>query len=114
MEVKGVKSTLDVNIWREHNQGYLFGSELRECKEYQIALEYIKSQAYYDKEKFNHGLDCYYLENNCHIEQRGSHCYLRPSYTAKFILEDSLDIFDNYELLYAYHGTNPNNIGSIL
>ena len=59
-------------------------------------------------------LDCYYYNNNCHIEKWGGHRYLRPSNCSKFVLKRSEDYFFNEKLSYSYHGTHPNNIKNIL
>ncbi|CAG8642450.1 892_t:CDS:1, partial [Ambispora leptoticha] len=67
-----------------------------------------------DDSIFNHEDDCYYFDNYCHIENRGGHRYLRPSRCSKFVLKQGYHLFHDYKWTYSYHGTNSNNITSIL
>jgi hypothetical protein len=83
-------------------------------EEYKLAKEFLIAKGIYKEHYFQHQHDCYYLENNCHIEERGGHRYLRPSKCAKFILKQGMERFNSHEWGYAYHGTKVDNVVSII
>ena len=93
---------------------YVFGSSLKNHSDHQLALRYIAEKNFLPENKYDHPNDCYYNENNCHIELRGGHRYLRPSNCSKFILKDGKQQFMEYGFQYAYHGTKNTNVSSIL
>ena len=100
--------------WSSHNKGYLYGTDCSNYEKYRLAREYIKEKGFCDDSKFDHTLDCFYLENNCHIEKRGGHRYLRPSLCAKMVFKNSVSVFNDTSWLYSYHGTQIKNVKSIL
>ncbi|RIA99408.1 hypothetical protein C1645_747240 [Glomus cerebriforme] len=99
----------------KYNQGYLYGrSELERNSDYTISYKYVKEYLKIDDSMFSHPDNCYYLNNYCHIENRGGHRYLRPSKCSKFVLKQGYFLFNNYHWTYSYHGTDSSNIKSIL
>ena len=71
-------------------------------------------------------VDCYYPNNYCHAELRGTpkSLFMRPTFSSKHILKSSLSarapdgsgssVFSSETMRYAYHGTPMRNIKSIL
>ena len=99
----------------KNNEGYLYGpSELSKTKQHLFAIDFIRDYLQLDDSIFSHPDDCYYLNNYCHIEERGGHRYLRPSHCSKFVLQQGKHLFHNYEWSYSYHGTAPKNVQSII
>src|SRR5581483_7812719 len=97
------------------NQGYLYGrSELGRNSNYNLSYRFVKEYLGLDDSLFSHQDNCYYLSNYHHLEYRGGHRYLRPSKCSKFVLNQGYHLFYNYQWTYSYHGTNPENIDSIL
>jgi hypothetical protein len=98
-----------------YSEGYLYGkSSLEQNANYTIAQKFIKEYLHLDDSIFSHQDNCYYLNNYCHTENRGGHRYLRPSKCSKFVLKQGLHLFYNYQWTYSYHGTNSENIKSIV
>jgi hypothetical protein len=79
-----------------------------------FAIDFIRDYLQLDDSVFSHPDDCYYLNNYCHIEERGGHRYLRPSHCSKFVLMQGKHLFYNYTWSYSYHGTDPKNVQSII
>jgi hypothetical protein len=100
----------------KYNEGYVYGEDdLKNVDEYKISFDFIiKNYLKLDEDLFSFEDNCYYLTNHCHIEKRGGHRYLRPSNCSKFVFKQGLKYFFNYEYLYSYHGTHPDNIKSII
>lgn len=105
---------LTPDAWRQQNKGYLYGSDCSRHSDYKLARQYVKEKNFCDDSLFDHSLDCYYHENNCHIEIRGGHRYLRPSLCSKMVFRNSRAVFNDSSWLYSYHGTDPKNVKSIL
>ena len=100
--------------WMSLNEGYLYGKDCRENEHYKLSLEYLQEKDFCDESEFDHSLDCHYLTNHAHIELRGGHRFVRPSECSKFVLKRSKAVFNDPSWTYAYHGTHPNNMKSIL
>lgn len=99
----------------KHNEGYLYGSsQLTKTQQHLFAIDFIRNYLKLNDSVFSHPDDCYYLNNYCHIEERGGHRYLRPSHCSKFVLQQGKHLFYNYEWSYSYHGTAPKNVPNII
>ena len=99
----------------KHNEGYEYGPhELSRNQRHSFASDFLRDYLQLDHSIFSHPDDCYYLNNYCHIEQRGGHRYLRPSHCSKFVLNQGKHLFYDYTWSYSYHGTSPKNVKSIL
>jgi hypothetical protein len=95
--------------------GYLYGKhELGQNSDYNMSYKFVKEYLKLDDSIFSHRDNCYYLDNYRHLEIRGGHRYLRPSKCSKFVLKQGYHLFNNYQWTYSYHGTNSENIESIL
>jgi hypothetical protein len=105
-----LRGDIPVDLWASENQGYVMGG----TPEHELARQYLNEKNFCPDSDFNHSLDCYYLKNHCHIEERGGHRFLRPSLCSKFVLKQSHAVFNNPSYLYSYHGTPSGNISSIL
>jgi len=96
------------------DQGYSMGKRDQE----RLAQEFLFEHLGVDKSLFaiDGGYDCYYGNNYCHAELRAGGLFMRPSFASKLILKSSLDsgVFHNKSMHYAYHGTPPKNVKSIL
>jgi hypothetical protein len=104
-------TSLPVATWEKHNQGYT-----QNCNDpkYKLAREYLAEKAFCPDSEFDHRLDCLYLDNFCHVEERGGHRFLRPSNCTKFVFRRSSSVFSDARYPYSYHGTSSSNIRSIL
>ncbi|CAF1372123.1 unnamed protein product [Adineta steineri] len=99
----------------KNNEGYEYGSrQLNQNKKHSFATDFIHDYLQLDDSMFSHRDDCYYLNNHCHIEERGGHRYLRPSHCSKFVLKQGKHLFHDYTWSYSYHGTSPKNVDSIV
>jgi hypothetical protein len=104
-------TSLPVATWEKHNQGY---TQNWDDPKYKLAREYLAEKAFCPDSEFDHGLDCLYLDNFCHVEERGGHRFLRPSNCTKFVFRRSRSVFNDPTYAYSYHGTNSANVRSIL
>jgi hypothetical protein len=111
---KLLSGDIPLSVWQNNNQGYVYGRDLENVENHQLALAYIKEKNFCNDSQYSHEDDCYYLENNCHIEERGGHRYLRPSNCSKFVLKQGKHLFTDYSWLYSYHGTAPRNVRNIM
>ncbi|CAF3304907.1 unnamed protein product [Rotaria socialis] len=98
-----------------HNEGYEYSSnKLSRNQRHSFAAEFIRDELKLDDSVFSHQDDCYYLNNHCHIENRGGHRYIRPSNCSKFILKQGKHLFSDYTWSYSYHGTASENVKNII
>ena len=105
---------LTADKWASQNKGYLYGTDCKGNEHYELARRFLDEQKFCDDSEFDHELDCFYLENNCHIEGRGGHRFLRPSLCSKFVFRGSQNVFNDSTWLYSYHGTDSKNVQSII
>ena len=99
----------------KHNEGYEYGSRsLSANRQHLFAADFVRDYLELNDSVFSHPDDCYYLNNHCHIEERGGHRYLRPSHCSKFVFMQGKHLFNDPTWSYGYHGTSPENIKSIV